>query len=170
MTAPAPILFEALEDGVLAPAARCRKEAARRFLPGQTYLMEEVQERSEASHAHEFAWLHDAWLNLPEQYAELYPTPEHLRKRALIEGGYFNEEIIDAGSKAAALRVAASLRRREEFSLVIVRDAFVIIRSPKSQSRRAMRKDEFQASKTAIMEVVAGMLGVSAETLARRGA
>jgi len=170
VTTGAPILFEALEDGALAPARRCQKEAARRFVPGQTYLMEEVQERSEASHAHEFAWLRDAWLNLPEQYADLYPTPEHLRKRALIQAGFYDEEIIDAGTGAAALRVAASLRKREEFSLVVVRGAFVVIRSPKSQSRRAMRKDEFQASKTAIMEVVAGMLGVSSEELSRRAA
>lgn len=165
MSAPSPIMFEAIEDGVLVPAKRFQVEAARRYEPHQTYLMEEVQERSVASHNHEFGWLKEAWSNLPEAIADLYPHPEHLRKRALIEAGYYNEEIVDAGTNAAALRVASSFRKREEFSLVIVRGHFVILRTAKSQSRRAMKKEEFQASKTAIMEVIAAMIGVDPATL-----
>src|SRR5690606_25546489 len=85
---------------------------------GETYSLVQHEERSTASHNQEFAWLRDAWLNLPEGLADLYPTAEHLRKRALIEAGYYDETVIDAGSRAAALRVASAIRAREEFSLV----------------------------------------------------
>lgn len=152
---------------VMEPLKRFHNIVNRDFVVGETYRLVQEEERSQATHNHEFAWLHDAWQNLPENVADLYPTPEHLRKRALIEAGYYNEEIIDTGSKAGALRVAASFRKREEFSLVIVRGAFVIIRSPKSQSRRAMKKAEFQASKSAIMEVIAAMIGVAPEALSQ---
>lgn len=94
-----------------------------------------------------------------------YPTPEHLRKRALIQAGYYNETIVDAGSKAAALRMAAFIRPIDDFAIVFVRDCFVVRRTAKSQSRRAMKRDEFQDSKQKIMDIVADMIGTDAATL-----
>jgi len=134
---------------------------------GEVVLLAPVEERSHASHAHEFAWLKEAWLSLPENLADEFPTPEHLRKRALIMAGFHDETVIDAGTNAAALRVASHLRKKDEFAAVVVRGPIVVERVAKSQSRRMMKKAEFQASKTAIMEVVAQMLGVEPETLAR---
>lgn len=135
------------------------------FVVGETYPLAVQEGRSTATHNHEFAWLHDAWANLPEDLAELYPSAEHLRKRALIEAGFYDEQIVDAGSNAAAIRVASAFRSREEFSLVVVRGPLVVIRTAKSQSRRAMNKQEFQKSKTAILEIISGMVGVTPETL-----
>lgn len=141
--------------------------ARTRFVDGDDYLLLDVEERSAKSHDHEFAWLNEAWKTLPESLAEQYPTPEHLRKKALIQARFYHETVTDAGSNAAALRVASMIRAREEFAMVFVRGAFVIVRDPKSQSRRAMEKDEFQRSKTAILEVVSELLGVLPETLSR---
>lgn len=121
---------------------------------GERYSLVQYEDRSAATHNHQFAWLYDAWQNLPEDIADQYPTPEHLRKRALIDAGFYDETIIDAGTNAAAIRVAAAVRAIDTFALVFVRKCFVIRRTAKSQSRRAMKKDEFQASKTAIMEVI----------------
>ena len=146
---------------------RHSRRADQLFVVGEVYPLIVHEDRSSATHNHEFAWLREAWLNLPEALAELYPTPEHLRKRALIEAGYYDETIVDAGNNAAALRVAAVFRAREEFSLVIVRGPAVVIRTAKSQSRRAMNKKEFQESKTAIMEIIANMTGASPAALTR---
>lgn len=143
------------------------RRADQLFVVGETYPLIIHEDRSAASHSHEFAWLREAWLNLPEALADIYPSPEHLRKRALIEAGFYDETIVDAGNNAAALRVAAVFRAREEFSLVIVRGPAVVIRTAKSQSRRAMNKREFQESKAAIMEVIAGMIGTPPATLSR---
>lgn len=139
---------------------RYPKLAASRFNGGEDYLLTDSEDRSDISHKHEFAWLREAWKSLPESLAEQYPTVEHLRKRALIQAGFYDETIIDAGSNAAALRVCTAIRGREDFAMVFVRGVFVIIRTAKSQSKRAMKRDEFQRSKTAIMEIVAEMLGV----------
>lgn len=148
------------------PLGGFRKAADREFVIGQVYRMEEVQQRSDASHRHEFAAIAEAWKNLPESLADLYPSPEHLRKRALIEGNYYNETIIDCGSKAAALRVAAFARSEDEFALVITRGTAVVVRKAKSQSRRAMSPAEFQASKEAVLGIVSAMVGVTADKLA----
>jgi hypothetical protein len=133
--------------------------ARKEFKVGETYTLTQYEERSQASHDHEFAWLHDQWLNLPENLSDLYPSELHLRKRALIEGGFYDETAVDAGSNAAAIRVAVAFQARDSFALVIVRGHVVLIRTAKSQSRRSMNKDEFQRSKTAIIEIVSGMTG-----------
>jgi len=146
------------------------KRANQQFVVGAVYRMQEVSDRSTASHNHEFAWLQTAWENLPEHLSELYPTPEALRKRALIEAGFYDEQIVDAGTKAAAIRVATAFRSREEFSVIIVRGCLVVLRTAKSQSRRSMDKKDFQASKQAIMEVIAAMIGVTPESLSQRAA
>lgn len=159
-----PLTFEWNGEGMI-PLPFLAKKADQQFVIGERYRMAPIEDRSETSHRHEFAWLREAWKNLPEKLAELYPSPEHLRKRALIDGGFYTEEVIDAGSNAAALRVAAYVRGHDEFAVVIVRGPAVVVRHAKSQSYRAMDKVEFQASKTAVLEIVSGLIGVSPERM-----
>lgn len=162
----APITFR-WDGEAMAPLPRHAAECDRTFVVGQAYRLAEYQDRSLATHNHEFAWLNEAWKNLPESLADLYPTAEHLRKRALIDAGFYDEVIVDAGTQAAAIRVASAFRTREEFSLVITRGPAVVLRTAKSQSRRSMNRAEFQASKIAIMDVISAMVGVSSEDLSR---
>lgn len=163
----APVVFEWTDDGVMRPLPRFTQLCDRQFVVHETYCLVVEEERSAATHSHQFAWLHEAWKQLPEDVADLYPTATHLRKRALIEAGFYNETVVDAGSNAAALRVASTLKARDEFALVTVRGPLVVIRDAKSQSRRAMKRAEFQDSKQKIMEIVAGMIGVAPEELAK---
>lgn len=141
----------------------CDKE----LVVGAVYWMEQEAKRSEKSHRHEFAWLREAWLQLPTDLADRFPSEEHLRKAALIEGGFFHETIVDCGSKAAALRVAAFTRGKDDFAHVVTRGPVVVIREAKSQSRRAMEPKEFQDSKQAVLEIVSGWARINPETLKR---
>jgi hypothetical protein len=162
-----PIVTRYAGDGVFEALGRSKRDADAEYVVGQVYRLENIEARSSNTHNHQFAWLSEAWRQLPEDVMDIYPSPEHLRKRALIQAGFYDETIIDAGSNAAALRVASEFRRRNDFSLVIVRGPLVVIRDPKSQSRRAMNAKEFQDSKTKIMDVIAEMIGVDPETLSR---
>jgi hypothetical protein len=65
------------------------------------------EHRSKKSHDHFHAHLDEAWKQLPHGISELYPSVDHLRKRALIDAGYYDEEIIDCGTNEAAIRVAS---------------------------------------------------------------
>lgn len=158
---------------VFAPLDRQLARARHYYGAGEVVSLAPFEERSEISHNHEFAFLNEAWKNLPEEYADALPTPEHLRKRLLIQTGWFEETAIDVGSVAGAERVAGHIRQREPFSYVIQRGGFVIVRVAKSQSRRAMNKEDFQKSKQDIMdaaekllEVEPGGLAKNAETVA----
>lgn len=141
------------------------KLADETFVVGQVHWLEEEKLRSVPSERHQFAWLREAWKNLPEGFADLYPSPEHLRKRALIDAGFYHEEIIDAGSAAAALRIAPFFRKLDDFALTVVRGPLIVRRTAKSQRRHFMDAKEFQDSKTKILEIVAGLIGVTPDQL-----
>jgi hypothetical protein len=147
-----PIAFVWTDEGAMIPLHP--RTADKLYVVGERYTLAPYEDRSIASHNHEFGWLHERWMNLPDSLAEQFPTSEHLRKRALVDAGYYNETILDAGSNAAALRAASFIKSRDEFAVVIVRGPVVVTRDAKSQSRRMMDKKTFQESKTAIMEVI----------------
>ncbi len=144
------------------PLPRFHNLANSQLCIGQTYRLVEQEERSEVSHRQEFAWLKDAWLNLPEAVASEYPTTEHLRKRALIATGWCTVSDYVCSSAAEAARWAANLRREaDEYTLVTVSRSVVRVFKAKSQARGAMGKEDFQASKRDILEWVAGLLDVT---------
>lgn len=142
-----------------------RRRADQTFVVGQRYSLVQYEDRSEASHRHEFVWLKEAWQSLPEHLTDKFPTSEHLRKWSLIRAGYSNSNTIVCKSKAEALRVAAFIRPMDEFALVIVQGATVTRYTAQSQSKRAMGAKQFYESKEKIMEVVARMIGVEPSEL-----
>ena len=161
-----PIVYEWTDDGHMVPLPFFRKRCDEHFVVGEHYRLDPRASDDTQTRNHQFAVIRDAWLNLPEHLAAIYPSPEHLRKRALIEAGFYHEEIIDTGSKAGALRVTSYVRHKDDFALVIVRGPLVVIRTAKSQSRAAMDKAELQKSKTAILDIIAQLVGTDASTLA----
>lgn len=142
------------------------KRADAFYTVGERYLLAPVSQRSDATHKHEFAWLRNAWLTLPDHLAERFPSVEHLRKFALIKAGYCDSHTMTCSSKAEALRLAAYIRPIDEFAIVTVEGATVARYTAKSQSRRAMGAKVFQESKTAILDIISEMLGVQSKELA----
>lgn len=151
------------------PIGRYAKEADAQFVIGSNYRLGIEESRSEKSHDHQFAWLGEAWKNLPEDIAQQCPSPEHLRKHALITAGFYDQMSIDAGSNAAAIRVAAGFRALDEFLVAVVAGPLVLVRTARSQKKRLMGVKDFQASKQAVLEVVAAMIGVPPEHLEAEG-
>ena len=141
------------------------RAADRQYVVHETYRLAPYEERSVNSHNHYFAAVHDGWGNLPEHYAERFPTDEHLRKFALIKAGYHDQRSIVGSSKAEAQRIAAFIRPSDEFAIVTVLQATVTVFTAKSQSLRAMGKAEFQRSKEAVLDIIASLIGVPADTL-----
>lgn len=139
--------------------------AKRQYEVNEVYRLAPHEERSAKSHGHYFACIAESHRNLPEHLAERFPTPEHLRKWALIKAGYRDERSIVCASKAEALRVSAFIRPLDDFSVVRVSEAVVIVYTAKSQSVKAQGKAKFQQSKQAVLDIVSGMIDVPVETL-----
>lgn len=148
-----------------------RTEADTQFVIGQRYRLVEIEERSQRSHAHYFAVLHEVWSSLPDSLVEKFPTEEVLRKHALIMQGFFRERRFAAETPAAARRLAAALKPvdlDEDYAIISVNDCVVIERRPLSQSRKGMpEKGQFNRSKQAVLEWIADLVGVAASELPR---
>jgi hypothetical protein len=136
------------------------KRADAELVIGERYAVEIEEERSAASHRHYFATVRELWLNLPERLTDEFPSSEALRKRALILAGYRDERTLVCQSRAEALRVAAFLRPVDDFAVISVAGATVVMLTAKSQSQRAMGKKVFEESKTAVLDALAKLIGV----------
>lgn len=170
MTAP-PIIFYRWTGEAMEPLRRFAKLCDQHFVIGEVYRLEPHEERSGVSHRHQFGWLREAWLNLPERYRyePWAQSPEALRKYALIRTGWHDCQTFPCGSKAEAERWAAHLKPLDTYSLVLARGTVVERYTARSQSVRAMGKRAFQQSKQDIMDYVEDLLGVDRGTLAKEG-
>jgi hypothetical protein len=125
------------------------------------YHLEAHFERSSARHRAYFAQLNEAWHSLPESGRDELPSPEHLRKFALIKTGWRNERNLVLGSNKEALRVAAFFAPLDEFAMVLPQGHRVVIWTAKSQSYRSMERDDFNRSMDDVLAYVANLIGVT---------
>lgn len=161
MSAPAPILVEWDGDAFVPVSTSWARRADQHYTVHERYNIAPVEERSQRSHNHFFAVVADAWRNLPEEYADQFPSETHFRRWLLIKAGYRDERTIVCTSNADAQRVAAFIKPLDEYAVVAVRDNVVIHWTAKSQSVRAMKSKDFQGSKEACFDVMAKMLGTT---------
>ena len=140
------------------PLPGFRKRADGAFVVGQVYHMEPVEERTARAHRHYFALINEAWQSLPDDFAERFPTPDHLRKFALIKAGFADSRQIVAASKSEARRLAAFIRPMDEYAVVSVSDAVVTVWTARSQSTKAMDKATFKASKDGVLAAIEQLL------------
>lgn len=164
MTSP---IFATWEGDCFHPLKRHHNILAATLVIGQTYRLDIDNERSMASHRHEFASLKEAWLMLPENIAQEYASPEHFRKKLLIAEGFYHQRDIVCATNAEAIRWMRELRLRDDYAVYSVNGAVIVERVAKSQSVKAMGKADFQRSKQAILDRAWGLCGISPE-LARR--
>jgi hypothetical protein len=140
--------------------------AERQFRPDGRYLMEVHHERSFARHRAYFASLSEAWSSLA---SDDFPSPEHLRKFVLIKCGYYDERVLVCDTAAQAERVAAFVRPLDEFSIIVRDDSLVRVWTARSQSYKAMGRDEFNKSMDDVLDFAADLVGVRREELDREG-
>ncbi|HLK25634.1 MAG TPA: hypothetical protein VKT30_13340 [Caulobacteraceae bacterium] len=152
------------------PLSSQRSQAKQAYGPGEIVAFAEAKDRSSPSHRHYFAALREAWVNLPEGYAERFATDEHLRKWALIRTGFCHARSIVCRTRAEARAIAAIVRSNDAYALVSIEGRTIWHLTAMSQSTRAMDHATFQASKRAVLELLADILGVAPQALMLAGA
>jgi len=164
------ILFRWTDDGHMVPASQFHaRNADEQFCVGEKYSLVQQAQRSPSSHNHYFAVIAAAHDSLPDELLETYPTPEHLRKKALIRKGYRNEREYVCASAAAARDLVLTIRDLDDYAIIEARETVVRIWTAKSQSKAAMPGNgEFQKSKADVLEFIGDLLNVDPETLGRQ--
>lgn len=158
----APILYTWTGEAMV-PLARFASRCDKTFVIGEVYRMEIVEERSQRSHSHFFARVKEYHDSLPDYLAERFPTPEHLRKWALIQAGYANRAEIACRSHAEAARTIATIKALDEYAVAVARDNILVVLTAQSQSTKAMGAKVFQESKEKVFSVLDDLLGTTKE-------
>ena len=140
--------------------------ADRYFVVGEEYELVEHHERSSASHRRFFAGVNEAWRHLPDHLALEFPTPDLLRKRALVETGHYTERRFIASSPAEARKIAAFLPKGDGVFISVAGSA-VVERTAISQSYRSMGKRDFLQSVADVDAWVSALIGVDQDQLRR---
>lgn len=153
----------------MVPMERFRRQCNEQFEVGADYVLTVLEARSRASHSHFFAVLHEAWINLPESIAHLFPTAEHLRAYALVSTDQCTVGTYECVDEATARRLGQNIRRSSPYFKITLRGTVVEVREPISQSAKAMGKDAFNDSKRKVLEFVAGLGGVTPAQLRKEG-
>lgn len=158
---PIPVIWK---DGALVPATSYQlKRCAEHFQDGARYFVAEHKERSGAWHRAYFAQVNEAHTNLPEGMDADFPTPDHLRKFALIKCGYHHKVAHRFSSEGDATKAAIFARSDDDFSVVTVEGCMVTRYTAKSQDYRHMDKHEFRQSAEAVLAYVWDLVGVTPE-------
>lgn len=147
-------------DEVFRPILAARKVAGRYMVDGQRYVVEadEYAERNPNDHKHYFASLREVYLNLPERLGEPFATVEHFRKHLLIKCGFFDQTTIVAADESNAALIAAAAQRLDDYCIVTVEGCVTTIYTAKSQAVPAMSREDWRASKTAVLDAANAML------------
>lgn len=160
---------------------RFARIAEAQFKDGETYPLEVKEQRSSQEHRHYFAVINNAFDNISdEETLSVLSTPNKLRQWALICSGWCDVTVFGPMPYRTALncaqRAAENFRRYDDYVEITVhrnRDddgnldgtANVVIKIAKSQSRVAMDKENFRASKRDVLDILAGQIHVKRKDL-----
>jgi len=148
-------------DGIF----RCLHPKRVTLAVGEVHGWQMAEHRSKASHDHFFACVNEAWKSLPEEMADDFPSPEHLRKWSLIKAGFCSETRIACANNSEAMALATKAKAMDRYSLVAIDGKVVTIWTADSQRRDAMGRKLFQEAKERALHVISQLIGTDAATL-----
>ena len=163
---PVPFLWN---GEVMIPNPRFKLLCVRQYALNDEYILAPPDSGSTASQRYYFAALREAWMNLPDEDARRYPSAEHLRKWALCKVGYADERSVVCDTPADARRLAITARALDGYAIITVSKNTIRIYTAKSQSAATMSKEERRSSEKAVLDYVAGMIGVTRIELQKHG-
>jgi hypothetical protein len=137
------------------------RQCQEQFLVDAEYPLAMLDTRSRASHSHYFACIHEIFVNLPDGR---FKHEDHFRKHTLIEAGFCTMRTIVCEDEEKAINVAVNVDT-ESCPIIVLKGNVVVIYEAESQSAASMGKEKFQASKTAVLEAGAAMIGVTVAQL-----
>ena len=132
---------------------------------GAVHGWQMAEHRSKSSHDHFFAVVNEAWKSLPEDMADDFPSPEHLRKWSLIKAGFCSETRIVCANNGEAMTLATKAKAMDKYAVVAIDGKAVTIWTADSQRRDAMGREAFQAAKELALNFIAQLIGADPATL-----
>lgn len=149
----APLYFRWDGDGMI-PIGRYVREANERFVVGERYQMEVIEQRSQAFHAFYFARVAELWSNLPERFGDRFKSPDHLRAYALVHTGHCEENVVTVESEEVAQRVGAFALALDDLCIIDIKGTVVSVFKAHSQKKSAMDAQAFRDSAQDVIDFI----------------
>lgn len=160
----APLYFRWNGDGMI-PIGRYIREANERFVVGERYQMEVIEQRSQAFHAFYFARVAELWQTLPERFDGRFKSPDHLRAYALVHTGHCEENVVTVESKEVAERVGAFALALDDLCVIDIKGTVVRVFKAHSQKKSAMGAKAFKQSAEDVIDFIENeMIGLKERT------
>ena len=144
---------------------RCLHPKRLKLDVGEVHGWQMAEHRSAKSHDHSFACVNEAWKSLPEELADDFPSPEHLRKWSLIKAGFCSETRIVCANNGEAMTLAAKAKAMDKYAVIAIDGKAVTIWTADSQRKDAMGRQQFQEAKDKALHIISQLIGTDAATL-----
>jgi len=144
---------------------RCLHPKRLKLDVGEVHGWQMAEHRSAKSHDHFFACVNEAWKSLPEELADDFPSPEHLRKWSLIKAGFCSETRIVCANNGEAMTLAAKAKAMDKYAVIAIDGKAVTIWTADSQRKDAMGRQQFQEAKDKALHIISQLIGTDAATL-----
>ena len=132
---------------------------------GEHYRLEIFNERSQKYHAKYFATIADAWEHLPEPWSILLPSPENLRKYALIKAGHCDATTFVLKNRPEALAALAAFRLFDGYCLATATKNVVTVWRARSQRKAVQDARQFYETTQKVFTIIGEIIGVDPLTL-----
>lgn len=153
-------------EGMFEPTASAiGKLLDRQLVVGEAYRIDIYHERSEKFHAKYFAVIADAWEHLPEPWAAMLPSPEHLRKYALIKAGWCEVVTFPMKSREEALKAINTAKFFDAYCLATATGNVLTVYKARSQRKSYQSAAEFNETAEKVFQIIGEMIGVDPLTL-----
>lgn len=167
-----PLPFEWNGEAMI-PSERFRALAKRQFVKGRSYVLEPHDPVTHKERGFYFASIKEAHDNLSPEAVANYPTPEDLRKWALIKAGWRHENFTVCESADQAAMLAAFLRKLPGHKIIDLRDNVVRLYLARSQKigdpdDGYMTQEEWKKSKQDVLDVLSQTIGVTRRELEKQ--
>lgn len=141
----------------MVPLPRFKRLCDQQFEVNGEYPLIISEQRNMSQHRGYFASIKEGFDNLAEEYANGFPSVDHLRAHALVEAGYCTETSFVMDTPKDARTLAVTLRKLSPLAIIRVRGNVVKHFEAESQDTKSMRKERFEASCRAVLEIIASM-------------
>lgn len=126
-------------------------------------ILDDPRDHSDPARRRFFAIIREVWQTLPDDVAKHYASSEHLRKAALIHCGWCESITIAAGSKTAALEIAAKLPQLDRYAIARPQGSIVEIFTARSIAKRACPKAQFMPLSEKVYTWLSQLVGSDVE-------
>ena len=142
------------------PGVAVRELLDRKLVIGECYRVSIYHERSETYHAKYFATIAEAWQHLPNPWDQMLPSPEHLRKYALIKAGWCDSVTLPLKSKSDAIAGVNAARFIDAYCVATATANVLTIFKARSQRKAFQDAHSFYETAVRVFDVIGGIIGV----------